>query len=242
MKNNTSKNTAIVIMKREMGAFFTSPIAYIVTGLFLLFSGFLFFSTFFLANSASMRYLFSLMPILLAFFIPALTMRLFSEEQRSGSLETLMTLPVSSFDVVAGKYLAAVLFSLVMIAPTLIYALSICFFGKMDGGVLFCQYLGTIFLACAFTSIGVFASSVTKNQIVAFFVAFAACILLAMIDNFLVLLPASIVGFLNFFSANSHFTSIARGILDSRDILYFISVTVLFFGLTVKSVENRRAM
>ena len=108
--NNTAKKIkkpAIVIMKRELNSYFSSPIAYIVTGLFLIITGVLFFTTFFLQNRASLRNMFSLMPIILSFFIPALTMRLYSEEKRSGSIETLYTLPVTEFDAVCGKFLAA---------------------------------------------------------------------------------------------------------------------------------------
>ncbi|HAH61887.1 MAG TPA: ABC transporter, partial [Treponema sp.] len=101
------QSPAVVIMKRELGAYFTSPIAYIVTGLFLIIAGILFFATFFLQNRAELRNYFSLLPVLLSFFIPALTMRIFAEEKRSGSLETLMTLPVTETDVVTGKWLAA---------------------------------------------------------------------------------------------------------------------------------------
>jgi ABC-2 type transport system permease protein len=228
-------------MRRELAAYFTSPVAYIVTGLFLAFSGFIFFSTFFLANRAELRNFFSLLPILFAFFIPAITMRLFSEEARSGSLETLMTLPVSGADAVAGKFLAAFIFSASMLVPTFVYAATVFVLGSPDVGPMIGGYLGALFLAACFTSIGLFASTLTKNQIVAFFVAFAVCIVLALVDKFLIFLPARIVDQFEFVSAGYHFESISRGIVDTRDLLYFLSLTVLFLGLAVRSVENRRA-
>lgn len=233
-------NPKTVIMKRELVSYFTSPVAYIVTGLFLLVSGFLLFSVFFLANRAELRQFFVQLPLLFALFIPALTMRLFSEERGRGTIETLMTLPVSTWDVVIGKFLAAFISSVTLLVPTLIYAITAGCFGDVDFGPLFCGYLGSLFLAASFTSVGIFASSITKNQIIAFFVAFAICILLAMIDQFLIFLPASIVNFLQYISAGSHFTSISRGIIDSRDLIYFLSVTALFLALTAKTVENRR--
>ncbi|NLM01281.1 MAG: ABC transporter [Treponema sp.] len=236
-----AKSPVCVILKRELSAYFTSPIAYIVTGLFLIFSGLLFFSTFFIIGRADLRNFFGLLPILFSFFIPALTMRVFSEETRSGSLETLMTLPVTCFDVVLGKYLASFIFSCAMLAPTLFYVLTAAIFGSPDYGPILGGYIGAIFLAGSFSAIGVFASSVTKNQIIAFFIAFSISILLVMIESFLFLLPAGIVNFLAFFSAGSHFSSISRGILDSRDLLYFISLTVLFFSMTVKSLSAGRA-
>jgi ABC-2 type transporter. len=231
-----------VVMKRELVSFYTSPVAYIVTGLFLVFSAFLFFSTFFLANRAELRNFFSLLPVLFAFFIPALTMRQLAEEKRSGSIETLMTLPVTSRDVVAGKFLAAFIFTASILLPTLAYAVTAAVLGSPELGPLACGYLGALFLIAAFSAIGLFASALTKNQIVAFFIAFAACILLALIDRFLVLLPAGIVGILGFLSAGAHFESVSRGIIDTRDLLYFLSLTVLFLGLAERTLESRRAL
>lgn len=242
MSNTTNKkpSPAIVIMKRELATYFTNPISYIVTGLFLIITGVMFFTTFFLQNRANMRNFFSLLPILFSFFIPALTMRLYSEEKKSGSIETLMTLPVTELQVLTGKFLAAFISSAIMLAPTLLYLVSILFFGKPDIGPIIGGYIGAIFLCAAFSAIGVFASSVTKNQLTAFFVAFMICIVLTMIDAFLIFLPAPIVSLLQFISANEHFTSISRGIIDTRDLIYFISLTALFFCLTVKTQENDR--
>jgi ABC-2 type transport system permease protein len=135
-----------------------------VTGLFLIITGVLFFTTFFLQNRASLRNMFSLMPIVLSFFIPALTMRLYSEEKRSGSIETLYTLPVTEFDAVCGKFLAALVSSAVMVAPTMLYLIGILPFGLPEPGPVFGGYLGTVFLCAAFSAIGVFASSVTKKS------------------------------------------------------------------------------
>jgi len=234
-------NTRAVIVKRELGAYFTGAVGYIVIGLFLLISGFLFFNVFFLENRAELRRFFSTLPVLLAFFIPAVTMRLFAEERKSGSLETLMTLPVSSVDVVMGKFWASLAFTSVMIAPTLVYALTASLFGSLDAAPVVCGYLGAVFLAAAFCSVGLFASASTKNQIVAFFIGWALCILLALIDQFLLFLPARLANFLGYLSAGSHFTSVSRGIVDSRDLVYFVSLTAVFLTLTVKTIDSRRA-
>ncbi|MGP1588118.1 MAG: ABC transporter permease subunit [Treponemataceae bacterium] len=233
-------NPIFVLMLRELNSYFSSPVAYIVITLFLLVSGFLLFNIFFIANRAELRQFFTLLPISFALFIPALTMRLFSEEQSKGTIETLMTLPVCSFEVVMGKYLAVLLSSLAMLVPTFIYAITAGCFGSMDFGPLFCGYLGSIFLAATFCAIGIFASSITKNQIVAFFSAFGICIVLALIDKFLIFMPSSVVNFFQFISAGYHFQSIARGIIDSRDLIYFISVGVLFVSATIKILENKR--
>ena len=228
-KNNSKSSPAFIIMRRELGAYFTSPVAYIVTGLFLIITGVMFFTTFYLYNRAELRNMFTLMPVILSLFIPALTMRLFAEEKKSGSLETLMTLPVTEFDVVLGKFLAAFISSLTMIAPTLFYLLGILPFGTPDAGPVIGGYIGTVF-----------SSSITKNQIIAFFTAMIICITMTMISAFLVFLPAPIVSLLQFLSANEHFTSISRGIIDTRDLLYFVSLTALFFCITVIGQQEER--
>ena len=225
---------AIIIMKRELKSYFTSPVAYIVTALFLIIAGILFYSSFFLYDRAELRRFFSSLPLLLSFFIPALTMRIFAEERRVGSIETLMTLPVTELDVVTGKYLASFISTLIMLAPTLFYILPTVIFGSPDFGPIVGGYLGAVFLCASYTAIGVFATSVTKNQIIAFFTGFIICIVLTLIDSFLVFLPSPIVSLLSYLSANGHFTSISRGILDTRDLIYFISLTALFFATTVK--------
>ena len=239
-KKITKQSPALVIMKREMGAYFASPIAYIVTGLFLLIAGILFFLFFFLQNRAELRSYFSLLPVLFSFFIPALTMRLFAEEKRNGSLETLLTLPVTVTGVVAGKYLAAFISAAVMVAPTLLYIIPLVIFGSPDFGPVIGGFLGALFLCAAFSAIGVFASSITKNQIIAFFVGFIICIILTMIDSFLIFLPTQIVNMLSYISANAHFTSVSRGIIDTRDLIYFISLTVFFFYATVLVQQNEQ--
>lgn len=240
-ENKKAKKAAGIIFKRELKAFYANAAAYIVSGLYLLATGLIFFSSFYLYNRAELRQMFGLMPVILSFVIPALTMRVFSEERRSGSIETLMTLPVNEVSVVTGKYFASFVSTLIMIAPTLFYLIPLCVFGKPDFGPIIGGYAGAIFLCACFTSIGVFASSVTKNQIVAFILSAVICICLTLIDSFLIFFPAPVVNFFGFISANAHFNSIARGIVDTRDILYFLSVTSLFFVLTVKAEQKTKA-
>lgn len=234
------KNPALIIMRRELKSYFTSPIAYIVTGLFLIITGILFFTTFFLQNRAELRLLFGNLPVLLSFFVPALTMRIFAEERRVGSIETLMTLPVTEIDVVCGKYLASLLSTLAMLCPTLFYVITAEIFGSPDYGPIVGGYLGAVFLCASYTAIGIFATSITKNQIIAFFTGFIICIALTMLDSFLIFLPAKIVSVLSYISANAHFNSVARGIIDTRDLLYFASLTSLFFAMTVKFQQKSR--
>ena len=237
-KTAKPQSPALIIMKRELKAYFTAPVAYIVTALFLIVSGILFYSTFFLYDRAELRRFFDQLPLLLSFFIPALTMRIFAEERRVGSIETLMTLPVTEFDVVTGKYFASLLSTLIMLAPTLLYIIPAAVFGSPDYGPIIGGFAGAIFLCACFTAIGIFATSVTKNQIIAFFTGFIICIVLTLIDSFLIFLPSPVVSLLSYISASGHFNSISRGILDTRDIIYFVSLTVLFFAATVKLQQN----
>ncbi len=235
-----TKRPWAVIMGRELASYFSSPVAYIVCGLFLVFSGILFFSVFFIAGVAELRNFFEMLPLLFSLFIPALTMRVFSEELRSGTIETLLTLPVSPVEVVAGKYLASLVSALAMLVPTFSYVIACCIFGRPDMGPVVGGYLGAVLLAAAYTAIGLFASSLTRNQIVAFFAAAAVCAVLSLAGSFLVLLPGPVVSIVSFITASSHFESISRGIVDSRDILYFISLTALFIVFTVRSVQDAR--
>ena len=240
MSNQKKNNITAVIAKRELKSFFTSPVAYIVTALFLIAVGIFFYSTFFLNKKAELRIFFSILPYAFTVFVPALTMRLFAEEQKTGSIETLMTLPVTENQVVLGKFFAAFITSIAMLIPTLLYVITLTFFGKPDYGPIIGGYIGAILLCAAYSAIGTFASSITKNQIIAFFTALAISALLTLIDLFMIFIPGRFVKFLSFFSVVTHFNSIARGIIDSRDIIYLLSLTVVFILLTIKSQELRR--
>ena len=249
----SKKNIPLVIARRELSAYFTSPMAYIVIGLFLIFSGLLSFLTFFFSKRAELRMFFETLPLLFSFVIPALTMRMLSEEKRSGTIETLVTLPVTSLQVILGKYIALLVSSAIMLVPTLFYVITCAVFGNPDFGPIIGGYIGSLFLAAAFCAIGLFCSSITQNQIIAFFIAFSICIILTVLGgitvyipgaviaiDFTPLLPGSLVQFVMFISASSHFESISRGIIDSRDVIYFVSVAAIFLALTVRVVKNAK--
>jgi ABC-2 type transport system permease protein len=219
----------IRICKKELKDYFISPIAYIVISIFLLATGWFFFTTFFYYNQADLRNFFGLLPITFAFLIPAVTMRLFSEEMNVGSYELLLTLPVTFKDILLGKFLAGVLFVAAALVPTFAYPICIAFMGQLDWGVVTGGYLGALLLSAAFVAVGLFSSSLTRNQIIAFIVAMAICFSLTLIDKMLFFFPGSLLGIIGYLGADSHFQNIAKGIVDSRDILYFLSV--VFIGL-----------
>ncbi|MFC1891827.1 ABC transporter permease subunit [Thermodesulfobacteriota bacterium] len=228
------------IFKKEFKSYFVSPIAYIVISIFLLVTGWFFFGTFFIYNQANLRGFFSLLPLIFSFVVPAITMRLFSEELNVGSYETLLTMPVTFIDVVVGKFFASVAFIAAMLVPTLAYPIIISFLGEMDWGPVIGGYVGAILLGSAFSAIGLFASSLTRNQIIAFIIGIAICFSLTILDNMLFFLPRSLLGVFGYIGADAHFENISKGVLDSRDILYFLSVSFIGLYATNLAMQEKK--
>jgi len=229
----------IRICIKELKDYFISPIAYLVISIFLLVTGWFFFTTFFYFNQADLRNFFDLLPVTFSFLIPAITMRLFSEELNVGSYEMLLTLPVTFNDILAGKFLAGVLFVTAALIPTLAYPVCIVFMGQLDWGPVIGGYAGAIMLGAAYTAVGLFASSLTRNQIIAFIIGVAICFTLTLIDKMLLFFPKSVLGFVGYLGADFHFKNISKGIVDSRDILYFLSVVfVSLYGTNIVMQEK----
>jgi ABC-2 type transport system permease protein len=230
---------ATIICRKEFKSYFVSPIAYIVISIFLLVIGWFFFSVFFLYDQANLRNFFKLLPIIFSFVVPAITMRLFSEELNVGSYEILLTLPVTFWDVVLGKFLAGVGFLVCMLIPTISYPITVSFLGQLDWGPVLGGYMGAILLGGAFTAIGLFASSLTRNQITSFIIGVAICFALTVMDRTLFFLPRSALGFISYLGTDFHFQNISKGIVDSRDILYFLSVSfVALYGARLVMQEK----
>ncbi len=228
------------IFQKEYRDFFISPIAYIVISIFLLISGWFFFMTFFIFNQAELRNFFTLLPMSFSFVIPALTMRLFSEELNVGSYETLVTLPVTLIDIIVGKFAAASAFVGTMLLPTLAYPIFISFLGDLDWGPVLGGYCGAFFLGSAYCAIGLFASSVTRNQIVAFITGALICFILTMLNKMLFFFPQTILDVISYLGVGAHFENIAKGILDSRDLLYFFSVIFISLFSTKLVLEEKK--
>jgi ABC-2 type transport system permease protein len=226
------------IFKKEFYAYFLSPIAYIVISIFLVVTGWFFFSTFFIYNMASMRSFFAMMPIIFSFVVPAVTMRLFSEELNVGSYELLLTMPVTIRQVVLGKFLAGAVFMIMMLLPTISYPLTISFISELDWGPVIGGYIGASLLAASFCAVGLFASSLTRNQIIAFIIGLAICFGLTMLDKMLFFLPEALLGLFSYLGADMHFANISKGNIDTRDLLYFGSVIFVGLYATHLSVEE----
>lgn len=228
------------IFKRELKAYFNSPIAYIVITVFLLISGWFSSASLFLVNQATLRGAFGIIPLILVFFVPAITMRLISEERKSGTIELLVTMPVKDLDIILGKFLAALALLAVAILLTLTYATAVSVLGDLDPGPVIGGYLGLLLMGAAYLSIGVFASSLTENQIVAFIIGFLVVFALFMIDQILMFVPASLVSFFEYLSIDYHFANISRGVIDTRDLVYYLSVTFFALLLATRSLESRK--
>ena len=167
-------------------------------------------------------------------------MRSISEEKKSGTIELLLTKPISDLDIVMGKFLAALALTCIALAFTLIYVLSLTFIGKIDTGAIIGSYIGLIFMSGIYISIGIFASSLTENQVVAFIVSFLIVFALFLLNKVLMFLPAGVASILEYISIDYHFSNIARGVIDSRDLIYYISGISIFILLTKTSLEKRR--
>jgi ABC-2 type transport system permease protein len=223
----------ICIFKREFRSYFDSPIAYIVLTFFLLIAGYFFSTNLFLMNQANLRTLFGVVPLLFVFFIPAISMRLIAEEKKSGTIELLFTYPIKDTEIILGKYLAALVLIGVMLLFTTVYAFSVSALGDMDAGQAFAGYIGLLLLGAAYLAMGIFASSLTENQIVAFIAALAISFFFFILDKILFFVPASLASILEYLSIEYHFQNIARGVIDTRNLIYYGSV--IFIGLMLAS-------
>ncbi len=230
----------ITLAKKEFRSYFDSPIAYVVITLFLLISGWQFSSTLFMSNTPDLRTLFSIIRFILLFFVPALSMRLISEERRLGTIELLMTLPVKDWQLVMGKFLSAYLLIIVTLFLTLVHYVTISMLGKPDLGATFAGYLGLVMIVGVYLAIGIFTSSLSQNQIVAFILSFAIVFVFFMLDKIIFFFPGFLASILEYISIDYHFNNISRGVIDSRDLIYYFSLMFLFLFLTVQTLESRK--
>jgi ABC-2 type transport system permease protein len=230
----------LTIAKREFASYFNGPAAYIVICLFLVLLGMFFWNPFFLFNRASVRSMFDLMSILLLPTAPAMTMGLLAEEKRTGTLEVLLTMPIKDTEVILGKFLGALGLLVVLLVLTVPYPISVSTLGNLDWGPVVAGYLAVLLQGAAMLAIGVLASSWTENQLIAFFTAAAICFLLWVISNFLPFVPAVMTSALEWLSFNYHFDSMLRGVIDTRDVIYFLSMIGFSLALAFRSLESRR--
>ncbi len=227
------------LAKRELRAYFDSPIAYVVLTVFLLITGWFFSTSLFLENVASLRTVFDVVPFIFLFFIPALTMSTFAEERRSGTLELLLTMPVRDREVIAGKLIAVSLILLSAIALTVFYAITIAVMGDLDFGATVGGYVGIFLYGVTAGAIGIFASSLTRNQIVAFILGFAIIFVLFLFDKVTQVVPGGLGRVLQYLGIEYHYRNLMRGVIDSRDVLYYISMSLFAAICTAYTLARR---
>lgn len=238
-----------IICKRELTSYFSTPIAYVFIVVFLLISSLATFyvGNFFARGQADLVPFFSFHPWLYMLFIPAISMRLWSEERKSGSIELLLTLPITTWEAITGKYLAAFIFTSIALALTFPLWIAVNYLGNPDNGIIVASYLGSLFMAGSFLAVGAAISALTKNQVIAFVLSLIACLVMNLIgfplivDNLRGIVPNLIIETLSSFSFLTNFDTISRGLLDIRSIIYF--ATLIMFGLFANAVivETKRA-
>ncbi|HTK81289.1 MAG TPA: ABC transporter permease [Bacteroidota bacterium] len=222
------------IFLKELRSFFNSPVAYVVIIVYLIFLGYLFTNDLFLSGQSSLRPVFDVSEILLLFFAPAITMRLISEEKKSGTLELLVTKPVREIEIIVGKFLAAWMLFFFTLLPTLCYLFTVVAIGTVDIGVVIGGYLGLLLIGAVFLAVSLFCSSLTENQIIAVIVSFAIVGLLWILNKILIFFPGPVATVLEYISVDYHFSNIARGVIDSRDVIYY--ACAIGFSLYMGSV------
>jgi ABC-2 type transport system permease protein len=240
---------AIVVFRREFAAYFTTPLAYVFLIVFLALAGAVTFyiGNFFEREQADLEPFFTFHPWLYLFLIPAISMRLWAEERKSGTIELLLTLPITVTEAVIGKFLAAWAFTGVALLLTFPMWLTVIVLGRPDEGVILAGYIGSFVMAGAFLSIGACMSAITKNQVIAFVVACAVCFLFILSGTPMVLnfvqgwLPQVLVDTIASFSFLTHFDAIKKGVIDVRDVIFLASLIGLFLYANVVSVELRKS-
>lgn len=232
--------SVITITIKELKDFFISPIAYVAIGAFLIITGISFMKDFFIDNQADMRTFFELVPILLIILVPAITMRSWSEEKREGTLEVLNTMPISEWQLIISKFLSNFLFLVLSLLLTLSLPITVNVLGNPDNGVIIAGYIGLLFVAAAYTVIGQFVSINTQNQIISLILSAATIGFLYILGeaSFLQFLPSSLRVYSEALGLGAHFKSIAKGVIDTRDVLYYLSIIIVLFVFISKSLHR----
>ncbi|MFA5975813.1 MAG: ABC transporter permease subunit [Elusimicrobiota bacterium] len=236
----TRRHPALTLARKEWATLFNSPATYVIFVFFLLVSGWLFASPLFQFNQSALDTFLRPIPILFTFMIPALTMRSFAEEYRSGTMEYLATLPMEDHQIVLGKYLGAMGLIGALLILTLIYPILLLIIGQPDPGQIVGGYVAVIGLASFFSAIGLWASALTRNQVVAFIIGFAVCFSFFSIDWIANMFPSVVGVWIQTLGIQAHYEALTRGVLDSRDLLYWASGTIFFLAASLAVIHSRR--
>ena len=229
------------IYLKEIKSYFDGPMAYIFLVIFSLVTGYFFSNTFFIFGQSDMRALFQIVPLVYLFFIPAITMGIISKEKNIGTMEVICTLPIKDYEFVIGKYLAILSLLKIALFLTGIMFINLIFVGtNIDYGAVFTGYLGLFLAGSVYAAMGIFASSLTDNQVVGFIIAIFLVLIFFLLDKLLIFMPNMIAGTMQYLSIDYHLSNISKGVIDTRDILYFISLISLFILLTIESLSRKK--
>lgn len=229
----------IFITKKELSIIFLSPLAYITLSAFLLINGWFFSAPLFIVNQASLQSLFNTIPLIFIVFIPAITMSTISKEKNSETIELLLTMPLTKYQIILGKYFSSLIFIFVGIFFTLVHFFTIYFLGtNIDFGQIIFSYFSLILLAGVYSAIGIYSSTLSKNQIVAFLISFFIIFFFYIITRITLFFPPFIGEFFMFLGIELHLSNLLRGILDTRDLIYFLSLIVAFLVLATNKLEK----
>jgi len=234
-------NNILQIYLKEVRSYFNGPMAYIFLVIFSIVNGYFFSNTFFIFGQSDMRALFQIVPLVYLFFIPAISMSIISKEKNSGTMEVICTLPIKEHEFVIGKYLASITLIFVGLLLTSIHLCNLMAVGtNIDYGAIFTGYLGLFLAGCVYAAMGIFASSLTDNQVVAFIIAIFLVLIFFLIDKLLIFIPNSVSGIFQYISIDYHLSNIAKGVIDSRNIIYFFSMIGLFLMMTIETLVSRK--
>ena len=241
MRNKNYHNIK-AIFNREILTTFNSPMALIFFFVFAATSSYFFTSPFFIIGQSDLRGLFSVIPLLYLILIPAITMSMISRDWNLGTMEIMKTLPITDYEYVLGKFFSAILLVITSLSFTLIHVITVYRFGtEIDTGAIICGYFGLILLGAFYASIGIFASSISSDQIVAFIIGvFLVLVFYLMDKTILIFTPPFMASFIQYLAVDYHLTNISRGVIDSRNIIYFFSIISFFLFMTIRLLESRK--
>jgi ABC-2 type transport system permease protein len=230
----------LAVAERELRSYFASPVAYVVMALFLLMAGYLFSLGLRFTQEASLRTLIQNVSVLFLFITPALSMRLLAEEQRTGTVELLLTNPVQEWEIVLGKFLGSLGLVLVMLTLTLLFPLFLFVFGSPDRGPILAGYVGVVLEGAGFLAVGLWASSVTQNQIIAAILAFGLLLVLWLSESLGQFLGGTLGSIVSYTSLINHFSEFPRGVINTKDVVYYLTVVAAGLVLSTVSLQSRR--
>lgn len=239
MKNINIKNI-FSITKKELKHYLDAPHSYVLVSVFLIITGYFFAQPLFLLNQANLNSIVDIAPLILTFFIPAITMKLIAEEKKTQTIEIILTLPINEEEIIIGKYIASVLIMIITIVIMSIWGLTLMVLSKPDYGHIFGTYLSLFFTSLSFLSIGVFASTLSSSQITAFIIGFAISFVFYLIGKVTFFLPLSVQDVASYIGIDSHVSNMSRGVLDLKDLVYFISISFVFLYFSIENLKRKR--